>query len=119
MVYSMGGAYAIRIAVEQANLKGLILCDYPAKYSSIPTSWSDKVISNGFIREEKKHVVIGIQKDSMQTELYHELSLLDIPVKIFKGGTDGSLLKESELEKYRWYFKDITICEIQEAGHKL
>ena len=80
MAYSMGVPYAIKYTTEMKNVKGLILCDYPAIYPSIPDSWPDRVLHAGFISEEKEHVVLGIQKESRQTELNFELSLLDIPV---------------------------------------
>lgn len=119
MAYSMGVPYAIKYAAEQTNIKGLILCDYPATYPSIPESWSDRILTRGFIAEDRNHVVTGMQKDSKQTELYPELSLLDIPVLIIKGGAEGSLLKEKEVDKYKRFLKDVKVCEIVESGHEL
>jgi len=119
MAYSMGVPYAIKYAAKEENIKGLILCDYPATYPAIPETWSDRILTRGFIPEGRKHVVTGMQRDSKQTELSLELSLLDIPVLIIKGGEEGSLLKEKEVDKYKRFLKDVTICEIIESGHEL
>ncbi|MEK4485604.1 hypothetical protein MHH81_08360 [Psychrobacillus sp. FSL H8-0484] len=119
MAYSMGVPYAIKYAAKEENIKGLILCDYPATYPAIPETWSDRNLTRGFIPEGRKHVVTGMQRDSKQSELSLELSLLDIPVLIIKGGEEGSLLKEKEVDKYKRFLKDVTICEIVESGHEL
>ncbi|MGE7947510.1 alpha/beta fold hydrolase [Lysinibacillus sp. NPDC093688] len=119
MAYSMGVPYAIKFASEQTDIKGLIICDYPAKYPYIPETWSDRILNSGYLNEGRRHVVTGIQKESRQIDLYSELSLIKVPVLIIKGGTDGSLLKEMEVEKYRNYLNDVNIIEIASSGHEL
>ncbi|MEJ9233342.1 alpha/beta hydrolase [Peribacillus butanolivorans] len=119
MAYSMGVPYAIKFASEQPNIKGLIICDYPAKYPLIPETWSDRILSRGYLNEERKHVVTGIQTESSHIDLYSELSLINVPVLIIKGGTDGSLLKGLEIEKYKNSLKDINVIEIANSGHEL
>ncbi|WP_198317029.1 alpha/beta fold hydrolase [Sutcliffiella horikoshii] len=70
MAYSMGVPYAIQYASNNPEyIKGMILLDYPAKFPSIPESWVDTVFSKGYIKEDRQHVVRGIQRDSEEVEL--------------------------------------------------
>lgn len=119
MAYSMGVPYAIKYASKSSDIKGLIICDYPAKYPSIPESWSERVLRSSYINKEMKHVVEGIQKDSKMVYLYSELNRIKVPVLIIKGGTEDSLLSEIETEKYKRDLPDVTVKELSEAGHEL
>lgn len=119
MAYSMGVPFAIKFASDQPNIKALIICDYPAKYPSIPETWSDRILKSGYISDDKQHVVKGIQKDSIQVNLTTELSLIKIPVLIIKGGKEGSLLKDVELDIYKSNLTDVKIVEIVDSGHEL
>jgi pimeloyl-ACP methyl ester carboxylesterase len=119
MAYSMGVPYSIKCASQISNIRGLIICDYPAKYPSIPETWAERILNRGYIDEEKEHVVKGIQEESREIDLYGELSLIKVPVLIIKGGTDGSLLRESEVEKYKKNLIDVNIIEFANSGHEL
>lgn len=119
LAYSMGVPYAIKIASESPDLKGLVLCDYPAKFPYIPESWSERVLSRNYINKEKKHVVEGIQKESTTIDLYNELKLIGVPVLIIKGGTEDSLLSDIETERYKLNLQDVTVFELGDSGHEL
>jgi pimeloyl-ACP methyl ester carboxylesterase len=65
MSYSMGVPYAIKYAIDNPEtIKGLILCDYPARYPKLTKTWSDSVISKRLIRKERDFVVTKIQEES-------------------------------------------------------
>jgi pimeloyl-ACP methyl ester carboxylesterase len=119
MAYSMGVPYAIKFASQMSNIKGLIICDYPAKYPSIPDTWAERILSRGYIDKDREHVVKGIQKESREIDLYSELSLIKVPVLIIKGGTEGSLLREIEVEKYKNNLNNVNIIEFVNSGHEL
>lgn len=119
MAYSMGVPYAIKFASTSPGIKGLIICDYPAKYPSIPKSWSERVLSRSFISKERKHVVEGIQQESKSIELYRDLNRIQVPVLVIKGGTQESLLSEVETEKLKSNLPDVVIKELNESGHEL
>lgn len=120
MAYSMGVPYAIQYASNSPDhIKGIILCDYPAKYPSIPESWVDTVLSKGLIKEDRQHVVRGIQSDSKEVELWEDLQQIQCPVLIIKGGTNNSLLKESATEKYKNHLSNVSVVEFSDSGHEL
>ncbi|WP_223701757.1 alpha/beta fold hydrolase [Sutcliffiella deserti] len=119
MSYSMGVPYSIKFASSHSDIKGLIICDYPAKYPAIPKAWSERILSRSYIKKEMKHVVEGIQKESKPIDLYGELSTINVPVLIIKGGTEGSLLKDSEAERYRENLQNVEVVELMDSGHEL
>lgn len=119
MAYSMGVSYAIDFAADKPNIKGIILCDYPARYPAIPESWTKRVQSNGFIEESKFHVVEAVQKESGSIELQQQLARIDMPVLIIRGGAAGSLLNDSDIEVYQKHLKDVRVMEVENAGHEL
>ncbi|ALC90744.1 hypothetical protein AM500_13820 [Bacillus sp. FJAT-18017] len=119
MAYSMGVPYAIEYASRTRGLKGLILCDYPAAYPSIPKSWAERVLSRSYINQEMEHVVKGIQRESAAINLDQNLTRIEVPVLIIKGGTTKSLLTEEETERYKMILKNVRVVELAEAGHAL
>lgn len=119
LAYSRGVSYAIDYAAGNPKIKGLILCDYPARSSQFPESWIKKVQSNGFIEESRFHVVEAIQKESEKIELPQQLARIDIPVLVIRGGAAGSLLTDSDIEVYQKHLKDVRVMEVENAGHEL
>ncbi|WP_043933212.1 alpha/beta fold hydrolase [Bacillus sp. EB01] len=119
MAYSMGVPYAIEYAAGTPGLKGLILCDYPAAYPFIPKSWAERVLSRSYINQEMVHVVKGIQRESAAINLDQNLTRIEVPVLIIKGGTTESLLTEAETDKYKKLLPNVRAVELAEAGHEL
>jgi pimeloyl-ACP methyl ester carboxylesterase len=120
MAYSMGVPFAIKQASNcPEHIKGLIICDYPAKYPTIPESWVDTVLSKGYVKEERQHVVRAIQKESKEVELWEDLQRIKCPVLIIKGGTNNSLLKEWATEKYKNNLSNVNVVEFSDSGHEL
>jgi pimeloyl-ACP methyl ester carboxylesterase len=120
MAYSMGVPYAIRYAsMYPDQLKGLILCDYPAKYPFIPESWPERIFSTGHIKEERHHVVTGIQRESQEILLGQKLEKINCPVLILKGGTKHSLLKNDDVEIYVRHLKHVIVEVLSNSGHEL
>ncbi|RHW43294.1 alpha/beta hydrolase [Neobacillus notoginsengisoli] len=119
LAYSMGVPYAIKFASKSPGIKGLILCDYPAKYPAIPESWAERILSRGYIQKEKEHAVTGIQRESQSTDLCPELKEIRVPVLVIKGGTADSLLTEADTGLYRENLQSVKIAQLAESGHVL
>ncbi|ATP39515.1 alpha/beta hydrolase [Solibacillus sp. R5-41] len=118
MAYSMGVPYAIRYATSNpSEVKGLILCDYPAKYPRIPEQWVES--AQKFVQENRQHVVKEIQKDSKEIILWEELKEIKCPVLVIKGGTEKALLKKDAAEKYKSNLKHVELIEFTNSGHEL
>lgn len=118
MAYSMGVPYAIRYAASNPNeVKGLILCDYPAKYPRIPEQWIES--AQKFIPENRYYVVEEIQKNSNEIILWEELKEINCPVLVIKGGTEKALLKNEDSEKYKNNCKNVEVKVFINSGHEL
>lgn len=119
LAYSMGVSYAIDFAAGNPHIKGLILCDYPARYPAIPEEWTANVKAGGLVSEENFHVAEGMQRESEQLSLEEQLANIDIPVLVIRGGASGSLLKDADIEFYQKYLKDVQVLTVEKAGHEL
>ncbi|WP_341320378.1 alpha/beta hydrolase [Solibacillus sp. FSL H8-0523] len=118
MAYSMGVPYAIQYAATNPNeVKGLILCDYPAKYPRIPEQWIEN--AKKFVPPNRCHVVEEIQKDSSEIILWEKLKEINCPVLVLKGGTEQALLKEEASMKYKSNLKNVELLEFTNSGHEL
>lgn len=119
LAYSMGVSYAIDFAAANPYIKGIILCDYPAKYSAIPEEWGARVKASGFIDEDRFHVLEAIQKESEALSLEEQLAHIDIPVLVIRGEAEGSLLTDSDVGFYQKHLKDVRVLSVEKAGHEL
>lgn len=118
MAYSMGVPYAIKYAaMNPSKIKGLIVCDYPAKYPLIQETWIEAV--EELVEEGRKHVVREIQKDSKEIVLWEELKEISCPVLVMKGGTEKAVLNKYKAEKYKNNLKNVELVEFSESGHEL
>lgn len=118
MAYSMGVPYAIQYAATNPNeVKGLILCDYPAKYPRIPEQWIES--AQKFVPENRHYVVEEIQKDSKEIILWEKLKDINCPVLVMKGGTEQALLKNEASVKYKSELKSVELIEFNNSGHEL
>jgi len=120
LAYSMGVPFAITFASSGSrDINSLILGDYPARYPEIPEAWVENVLSRGFVSNDREHVVRNIQADSKRMDLEGDLSRIVCPVLLIKGGTEKSLLKENEVEKYKNNVKHLSVVEFSDSGHEL
>jgi pimeloyl-ACP methyl ester carboxylesterase len=120
MAYSMGVPFALRYTIENSNyIKGLILCDYPASYPKLTNTWSTNVISKGLIRKEREYVVNEILKESHSFSLWNEIQGIKCPVLVLRGGTEKTVLKEAEAEKYKNHLANVKVLTFSESGHEL
>jgi len=103
--------------MNPSKIKGLIVCDYPAKYPLIQETWIEAV--GKLVEDDRKHVVREIQKDSKEIVLWEELKEISCPVLVIKGGTERALLNKYEAEKYKSDLKNVELLEFSESGHEL
>src|SRR5690625_2703276 len=74
LAHSMGVPYAIKYAIQnQDQMKGFIICDYPASYPLLPKGWEEEVISKGLVPIEREHVIRELRNDSKDIQLWDDL----------------------------------------------
>ncbi|MDQ8735326.1 alpha/beta hydrolase [Paenibacillus sp. LHD-38] len=122
MGYSRGVSYALGYAQLHVNrLTSLIVEDYPPEHKQMSPEWAEDYISNylvpsGRVNNISPEAVRGIQRESTQLELEAKLSL---PTLVLYGLQEGSLLKETDLSKYKQLFSDITVRPFVQSGHNI
>ncbi|MDG5788602.1 alpha/beta hydrolase [Evansella sp. AB-P1] len=120
LAYSMGVPFAIKYASMYPNrVKGLILCDYQAKFPRIPESWVESVLKKGYVSVDRAHVVKCIQKDSQEISLKEDLKNIRCPVLIIKGGQEDSLLNQEATNLYIRNLRSVEVIEFPNSGHEL
>lgn len=122
---SRGVAYAVAFAIRHPQMvSGLVIGDYPPRQTRLPegwadwfwtTSWRGKPVSDRMTRE----AVVGIQRDSEDVPLSDDLSKLDCPVLVLKGGQKGSALSQEETDRIKHSLKRAEILVFERAGHDL
>ena len=123
LAHSRGVAYAIAFANKNKNLvRGLILLEYPARHSRFSKGWTESFLSSeygkgavpGKIRVE---ALRGIEAESGGEELWDALDSFDFPVLVIRGGAEGHLLKDQDVELYSKHLKHGQVVTFQMSGH--
>ena len=125
MGYFRGVSYAIAYGLHHLQfLAGLIIGDYPAQHTALPPEWTEWFLSTSWrgkkISERMKpHVVVALQKESEQILFWDNLSSINCPVLILRGGQEDSLLVEEQVEKYLRNLQNAKVEVFEECGHDL
>ena len=97
--------------------KRLILCDYPAKEKKLDMTWVD-FMSNRYSHLPRSFYE-SFASSSDDSDLADTLSVIPVPVTLFKGGhasTPESLVTEQDLDSYTRHVKTLSVERFQ-TGH--
>lgn len=125
MGYSRGVTYALAATLNQPDrVRGLILQDYPAFHSALPTSWIEQFLestSRGMPISQKMmpHVVEGLQRDAADVDLWTRLPEISCPVLIMYGSQKGSRLPLADVERYLTLLPNARTARFSESGHQI
>ena len=118
--YSYASLYGISLfqfGLKFVPPKRLILCDYPAKEKKLDRTWVD------FMSKRYSHLPRSFYESfafsSDDSDLSDTLSVIPVPVTLFKGGHAGipeSLLTDQDLESYTRHVKTLGVEKFQ-TGH--
>lgn len=126
MGYSRGVSYTLGYALTNlSSIKGLVLGDYPAYHSKLPSDWVEffsalppwrgKTLSERM----KSHALCGIQKESKQVIFWNQLHLITCPVLVVRGGKQGSALSEEDSGKYMKNLPHCHLIVFEESDHNI
>jgi len=119
MAFSLGVPIALGYAVRHpAQVRGLILLDYPARYPGRDDAWLERALPFARERGVPERVVRAIHRDAAQVELWSELGALRCPVLLVAGGQSPSVSAE-DLERYRDALPDLQVEVFEDAGHEV
>lgn len=109
--YSGSAPFAIHVAIQNKHkIKGLILCDYPAKVPSISKEWVEK--------NQKIHLN-ALRKELKSDNLVSKLYQLNCPVLLLKGAKRDSLLSAKDTKDYLEQIENCELLIFEESGHVL
>jgi pimeloyl-ACP methyl ester carboxylesterase len=119
MAHSMGVPIALGYAIRQPELlKGLILLDYPARYPAIPHDWVERVLSSMPPEQARPHVVKGLQRESVEVQLWEQLWEVRCPTLVIRGGQNG-LLKAEQAELFTSNLPGAKVIVFEDSGHEV
>lgn len=119
MAFSLGVPVALGYAVRHpAQMRGLILLDYPARYPAPDDAWLERALPFARERGIPERVVRAIHRDAVPVELWSELGALRCPVLLMLGGLSPSVSAE-DLKRYRDALPDLRVEVFEEAGHEV
>ncbi|NRF94483.1 alpha/beta hydrolase [Paenibacillus frigoriresistens] len=117
MAFSRGAAYAMGFASQRPErLKGLIICDFPAKYPVFSTEWLERCLANPHTNFD---VVQAIFDETEEVDLWDQLKAIECPVLVIRGGKEGSFLSEADAMRYQKQLKHVEIVVFEDSGHAL
>jgi len=119
MAFSLGVPVALGYAVRHpAQVRGLILLDYPARYTALDDAWLGRALLFARERGIPERVVRAIYRDSSPVELWGEVGALRCPVLLVVGGKSPSVSAD-DLERYRYALPNLRIEVFEDAGHEV
>jgi len=115
--FSRGVPMAVQHALDNpGRVKGLILDDAEPIYPRLTHSWTQKMIAAQFLWAHP-FALERIQKESVECDLYDRLSEIKVPVLIFRGELDGSLLSMKAALKMKARLPDAELFQLPNSGH--
>ncbi|SDW54326.1 alpha/beta fold hydrolase [Paenibacillus sp. CF384] len=121
--HSRGVSYALGFAEahNERQILSLLLGDYPPEHRQMPSGWADEYINDYLIPFQRTSnirtdAVWGIQRESKYVSLDSSSAL---PALILRGKLEGSLINDSDLQRYHNKFQHLTVEEFHRSGHDL
>lgn len=115
--FSRGVPMAVQHALDNpGSVKGLILDDAEPIYPRLPQSWTQKMIAAQFLWANP-FALERIQQESKEFDLYDRLPEIKVPVLIFRGEMDGSLLSLTAALKMKARLPLAELFQLPSSGH--
>ena len=125
MTFSRGTPTALEVAFrDPRRVASLSIGDYRAAEIRLPDTWPEMEWGltwrgRPVAERVERHVVEGVQRDSVARDLWDEVGALGIPVLVAHGTKTGSIVDEATLERYRRSISQVEFAPIPDAGHDL
>lgn len=126
MGFSRGVSYALGYALTNlSSIKGLVLGDYPAYHSQLPTGWVEYFSSlppwrgKSLSERIKTHTLYGLQKESKQILFWDKLSSISCPTLVIRGGKVDAVLSKDDGVKYLEKIQNSNLVVFEESNHNI
>jgi pimeloyl-ACP methyl ester carboxylesterase len=124
MTFSRGTTPAIEVALRRPGRAAtLSIGDYLATEIAltpqfVDSQWQSRWRGLPMPERVSRHVLERIQGDSRGREFWDDLAALGIPILVARG-TDGGILTDQHVERYRGAIPGVEVVVIPGAGHDL
>jgi pimeloyl-ACP methyl ester carboxylesterase len=124
MTFSRGTTPAIEVALRRpSRAVTLSIGDYLAAEIALPPQfaarqWEGRWRGRPMPERVSLHVLQRIQDDSQARDLWADVGGLEIPVLVARG-TDGGIITDAQIERYRENVPGVEVAVIAGAGHDL
>lgn len=115
--FSRGVPLAVQHALDNpGRVKGLILDDAEPVYPQLSRQWVQRMIAAQFLWAHP-FALERIQKESVECDLYDRLPEIQVPVLIFRGEQEGSLLSKAAAQKMLDRLPKAELVQLPNSGH--
>ena len=125
VAFSRSVAYALEYAIARPpNLVGLVLLDYPPRHTSLRPGWSES-----FAKSTWRGRVVGgtvplsvlkaIEREAIAKDYTNQLSSIEVPVLIVRGGANGAALSATDLVAYEANLLRCRTVVMEDSAHAL
>jgi pimeloyl-ACP methyl ester carboxylesterase len=115
--FSRGVPMAVQHALDNpGRVKGLILDDAEPVYPQLSRQWVQRMIDAQFLWAHP-FALERIQKESVECDLFDRLPEIQVPVLIFRGEQEGSLLSKAAALKMKARFPKAELVHLPNSGH--
>jgi len=120
--YYRGVSYALGYAEKYpSGIMSMIMQDYPAEHKSMPVEWPEQYILQYLVpfsrqRNIRPEAVRGIGKESTPIRFGKKTPKR---LLVLRGGLEGSLLGDEELQRYNQLSDDVQIVTFERSSHDI
>jgi pimeloyl-ACP methyl ester carboxylesterase len=115
--FSRGVPMAVQHALDNpGRVKGIILDDAEPIYPQLTRNWVQRMIGAQFLWAHP-FALERIQKESVECDLFDRLPEIQVPVLIFRGEQDGSLLSKAAALKMKARLPQAELVQLPNSGH--
>ena len=115
--FSRGVPMAVQHALDNpGRVKGLILDNAEPIYPELTRDWVQRMIAAQFLWAHP-FALERIQKESVEFDLFDRLPEIQVPVLIFRGELDGSLLSKAAALKMKARLPKAELVQLPNSGH--
>jgi pimeloyl-ACP methyl ester carboxylesterase len=124
MTFSRGTSWALDLALaEPSAIASLSIGDYLAAEIGLSPEWVEGIWGSTFRgrpmpQRVERHVLEELQLASHGRELWEQLGSLEAPLLVARG-SQGGLIDDTVVERYRSAVPDVEVVTIPGAGHDL
>lgn len=125
VAFSRSVAYALQYAISKPEkLAGVVVLDYPPRHTALRPGWSETFAASQWRGRPAASVVPlpvlrAIEREAQVKEFTSELSSIDVPVLVVRGGAQGAALSASDLAAYEANLTTCTTLVLDQSAHAL